>query len=170
MINTFRPRQNGRHFADDIFNCIYLNDNVWFPIKNSLKFVPEGQINKILALVQIMAWRRPGEKPLSEPMMVSLLTHICIIWPQWVSHHQNLFLTHSVRHQLPGVHMMTSSNGNILRVTGPLREEFIGHRWIPLTKASNAELWCFLWSGPDQTVKKTIETLVKWDAIFLIMT
>ena len=44
--------------------------------------------------------------------------------------------------------MMTSSNGNIFRVTGPLYREFIGHLWIPLTKASDAELWCFLWSAP----------------------
>ena len=44
--------------------------------------------------------------------------------------------------------MMTSSNGNIFRVTGPLCGEFTGHRWIPLTKASDVELWCFLWSGP----------------------
>ena len=42
--------------------------------------------------------------------------------------------------------MMTSWNGNIFRVTGHLCEEFTGHRWIPLTKASGAELWCFLWS------------------------
>ena len=41
--------------------------------------------------------------------------------------------------------MMTSSNRNIFRVTGPLCGEFTGHRWIPLTKASDAELWCFLW-------------------------
>ena len=41
--------------------------------------------------------------------------------------------------------MMTSSNGNIFRVTGPLCGEFTGQRWIPLTKASDAELWCFLW-------------------------
>ena len=44
--------------------------------------------------------------------------------------------------------MMTSSNGNISCVTGPLCWEFTGHRWIPLTKASDAELWCFLWSAP----------------------
>ena len=44
--------------------------------------------------------------------------------------------------------MMTSSNGNIFRVTGPLCGEFTGPRWIPLTKASDAELWCFLWSAP----------------------
>ena len=45
--------------------------------------------------------------------------------------------------------MMTSSNGNIFRVTGPLSGEFTGHRWIPLTKASDAELWSFLWSAPQ---------------------
>ena len=42
-------------------------------------------INNIPALVQIMAWRRPGDKPLSEPMMVNLLTHICVTRPQWIN-------------------------------------------------------------------------------------
>ena len=82
--NTLRPRQNGRHFADDIFKCIFVNENVWIPIKISLKFSPNGPINNILALVQIMAWRRAGDKPLSEPMMVSLPTHICVTRPQRV--------------------------------------------------------------------------------------
>ena len=45
--------------------------------------------------------------------------------------------------------MMTSSNGNILRVTAPLRGEFTDRRWIPLTKASDTGLWCFLWSAPE---------------------
>ena len=44
---------------------------------------------------------------------------------------------------------MTSSNGNSFRVTGHLCGEFTGHRWIPLTKASDPELWCFLWSAPE---------------------
>ena len=42
--------------------------------------------------------------------------------------------------------MMTSSNGNIFRVTGHLCGEFTSHRWIPITKASDADLWCFLLS------------------------
>ena len=84
MTNSLRPRPNRRHFADDIFKCIFLNENVWIPIKISLKFVLEGPINNIPALVQIMAWRRPGDKPLSELMMVRLLTHICVTRPQWV--------------------------------------------------------------------------------------
>ena len=79
-----RPRQNGRHFADDIFKCIFLNENVWIPIKISLKFVPKGPINNIPSMVQIMARRRPGDKPLSEPMVASLPTHICVARPQWV--------------------------------------------------------------------------------------
>ena len=48
--------------------------------------------------------------------------------------------------------MMTSLNGNIFRVIGPLWGEFTGHWWIPLTKASVAELWCFFLSAPEQTV------------------
>ena len=82
VLNTLRPRQNGRHFPDETFKRIFLNENVRISIKISLKFVPRGPINKIPALVQIMAWRRPGDKSLSEPMMVRLLTHICVTRPQ----------------------------------------------------------------------------------------
>ena len=57
------PGQNGRHFADDIFKCIFLNGNVWMSLKISLKFVPGVQINNIPVLVQIMAWCRQGDKP-----------------------------------------------------------------------------------------------------------
>ena len=74
--NTLRPRQNCRHSADEIFKCSFLNDNVLIWIKISLKFVPGCPINNIPALVQIMAWRWPGDKPLSEPTMVWLSTHI----------------------------------------------------------------------------------------------
>ena len=69
FINTLKPRQNGRHFADDTFKCIFLNENEWTSLKISLTFVPNVRINNIPALVQIMAWRRPGDKPLSEPMI-----------------------------------------------------------------------------------------------------
>ena len=51
------------------------------------------------------------------------------------------------------VNMMTSSNGNTFRFTGPLCGEFTGHRWIPLTKASGRELWCFIWTAPEQTAE-----------------
>ena len=84
-INTLRPRQNGHHLADDIFKRIFLNENVRISIKISLKFVPKGPINNIPALVQIMAWCRSGDKPLSEPMTVVVPTHICVTRPQWVN-------------------------------------------------------------------------------------
>ena len=85
LINTLRPRQNGCHFIDDTFKCIFLKENVSISIKISLKFtVPKCPIDNIPALLQIMAWRQPGNKPLSEAMMVSLLTQICFARPQWV--------------------------------------------------------------------------------------
>ena len=57
-------------------------------------------------------------------------------------------LSYWYRSIYPFILMMTSSNGNIFRVIGPLCGEFTGDRWIPLTKTSDAELWCFLWSAP----------------------
>ena len=84
LFNPLRPRQNGRHFSDAIFKCIFLNENVWISLEILQKFAPEVWINNIPSLVQIMAWRRPGNKQLSEPMMVSLLMHICVTQPQWV--------------------------------------------------------------------------------------
>ena len=82
--NTLRPTQNGRHFTD-ILKWTFLNENVWLFIEMWLNFVPKGPINNIPALVQIMAWHRPGDKSLSEPMMVCLLTHICVTRPQWIN-------------------------------------------------------------------------------------
>ena len=84
VINTSRPRQNGRNFPRDIFKCIYLNEIMWMSITIWLKFVPKGPINNIPALVQIMVWRRPGDIPLFEPIMVSLLLYLCVTRPQWV--------------------------------------------------------------------------------------
>ena len=59
---------------------------------------------------------------------------------------------------------------NIFCLTGPLYGEVTGYRWIPLTTASDVELWCFLWSAPEQTFEQTIETPVIWDTIAPIMT
>ena len=81
--SKLRPKQNGRYIPDDIFKWISFNENKK-TIKISLQFVPKHPINNISALVQTVAWRRLGEKPLSEPTMVSLLKHICVTRPQWV--------------------------------------------------------------------------------------
>ena len=75
--NILRARQNGRHFPDDIFKWIFWNGNVWISINISLKFVPRVPINNIPIF-------RPGAKPLSEPMMVRLPTHICDTRPHLV--------------------------------------------------------------------------------------
>ena len=55
--------------TDDIFKCIFLNENDRIRIETSLKFVPRGSIDSKSALVQVMAWRRTGDKPFPEPMM-----------------------------------------------------------------------------------------------------
>ena len=77
-VNTLGPRQNGCQSPDDTFKCIFLNENVRILIEISLKFVPKGPIDNKPALAQIMAWRWPGDKPLSEPMLAS------VSGPQWV--------------------------------------------------------------------------------------
>ena len=69
--------EKSRYFAEDIFKCIFLNENVLIEIEISLKFVPKGSIHDIPAVVQILAWRRPDSEQLSEPVMVRLLTHLC---------------------------------------------------------------------------------------------
>ena len=127
LLNTLRPRQNGRRFADDIFKCIFMNENVSFPIKISLKFVPKGLINNIPSLFQIMAWRRPGNKPLSETINFSLPTHICVARPQWVKTWRcNNMEMHSA--------LLALCEGN-----PPVTSSF------PSQWATNVELIYFLW-------------------------
>ena len=85
-LNILRPRQNGRHFIDNFFKCIFMNENIWISINISLKFVPMCPINNIPALVQIMSWRRPGDKPFSELMIVLLIdAYKCVTRSQWVN-------------------------------------------------------------------------------------
>ena len=91
-LSTLWPQRNVPYFADRILNTMgpsqndgcFLNENVWILITISLKFVPEGAINNITTLVQVMACRRSGDKPLSEPMMVRLPRHICFTRPIWI--------------------------------------------------------------------------------------
>ena len=96
VFNTLWPRRNGHRFADNVSKCIFLNENICILIIISLQFVPEGQINNVPALAQIMAWCWPGNKPFSEPMMESLLRHIpvCVTLPQWVNRY--LYFSHQL--------------------------------------------------------------------------
>ena len=59
--------------ADDIFKCIFLNENDGIAIKMSLKCVPRSPIDNKPALVQAMAWCRAGDKPLPEPVLAQFL-------------------------------------------------------------------------------------------------
>ena len=104
-----------------------------------------------------------GTKPLLGPMLTN---HQGFLWHAPKSNFTRTTLGTNVNHNmrlkitllwllphLPGRQgrprsMMTSSNGNIFRVTGHLCGEFTGPRWIPRTKVSDAQLWCFLWSTP----------------------
>ena len=69
IVNSSLPEQNGRHFADDLFKCIFMNEKVCILIRILLNFVPKGPIDNNSVLVQVLAWRRTGDKPLSERML-----------------------------------------------------------------------------------------------------
>ena len=66
---------DGRHLPDDIFKCMFMNKNVNISIRISPMFVYKGPT--------LMDWHSPGDKPLSESVMVNLLTHLCVTRPQW---------------------------------------------------------------------------------------
>ena len=104
--NTLRPTQHGCHFPDHIFECIFLYENVRISIKGSLKSVPTGLTHNISALVQIMAWRRPGASHYLNQWWPSYPTHICVSRPQWVNlricfEHINNFSCHKGTRLLP---------------------------------------------------------------------
>ena len=69
-------------FYQTTFSNSFSYENIQILIRISLNFVPNDPINNIRALVPIMAWRRPGVKPVSEPMLASLPTHECVTRPQ----------------------------------------------------------------------------------------
>ena len=125
FINTLRQRQNGYLFADNTFKRIFLNENVWISITISLKFVPKGPINNIPALFQIMVYRRPGDNPLSEPVLVGSLTHICVTRPQWVNtidlkiRHGYTITPQSFAHDM--IYHPSPNNGGLAK---PLREGY----------------------------------------------
>ena len=116
---TYWYMKNNQH-PTDIFkrNVLYSDSNC---TKTTFS---NGFIDDKSPLVQLVALFPTGVKPSSEKIFI-LLTDVYM-------HYSN---------------MMTSSNGSIFRFTGHLCGEFTGHRWIPYTKASDAELWYFLWSA-----------------------
>ena len=76
-INASPPEQNGRHFADDIFRCIFVNEIHCISIKISLGSVPKSPIDNHPALVWIMAWHQIGANHYLNQCWPSSPTHIC---------------------------------------------------------------------------------------------
>ena len=107
-VNTLKSRQNCRHFV--IFKGIFLKENMWISLKMSLKFVPNGPLNNIPVLFQIMAWCRTGDKVLSEPMMVRLLTHICVTRTHGSAYHCLSNNTNHILFPVPWVYQYMSRN------------------------------------------------------------
>ena len=96
IINSSPPGQMAVILADDIFKWIFLNEYGRIPIQISLKFVPGSPVDKKPALVQVMAWRRTGDKPLPQLMLTQFIDaymrhrrmmsfkhlRLCT-WPKW---------------------------------------------------------------------------------------
>ena len=87
LVNPSTPKQDGRHFSDDIFKCIFLNGNGWIVINISLMFVPKSSTDNVPALVQIMAWRRPGW---------AIVDHYCVRQSVFTDAHCILWNMHTV--------------------------------------------------------------------------
>ena len=73
-VNTLRLKQNDQLLSDNTLKYIFMKENVWILIAISWKYVPWDRIVNKPSLAQIMAWRRRGDKPLSEPKM-AYFTH-----------------------------------------------------------------------------------------------
>ena len=158
-------------------------ENVWISIKISLKFVPKGPIDKIphfgsgngLATKHYlnqcwpssptriwggMSWLSSDLPWLQFYILAFLKLFILILcmqkhqdWCANLSFYLTLWkATWNSRH-INSILMKTSSKRNILPVAGPLWRKFTGHQWIPLIKASDAELWCFYLRLNEQSSK-----------------
>ena len=131
--------QGHQHGRRKMFPCTYIN-YVKF-VGNSLYNSPRKLTTQIAKFMG-PTWGPPEScRPQMGPMNIAIREMYPLQWQQaWQRWRNQAKNTKS---------MMTSSNGNIFRVTGHLCGEFTGPRWIPREKASGAELWCFLWSASE---------------------
>ena len=119
------------------FKRIFVNENVWISIKISLK----TPTNNIPTMVQIMVWRPPGDKPLSELVMVMLPAHICVTrhQRQWVKRFRNVLKPAEFpwwRHQMETFSALLA----ICAGNSPVPGEFPTQR--PVTRALMFSLIC----------------------------
>ena len=123
--------KNGWHFADYLFKNIVWKKRIAFLFWFYWSLF-QRPVDNMPSLVHVRDWCQMGDKPLPEQMMTQFTgTHML---QQCPSHYDVIKWKH-------------------FRVTGPLCAEFTGDRWILLRKASDTELWCFLWSIPEQTLE-----------------
>ena len=80
--------------ADDIFKCIFLNENDNILIEISLKLVPRSPINNKSALVQVMAWHQTGDKPLPETMMTQFSDEYMLVGDELT--HYSLMVSYGI--------------------------------------------------------------------------
>ena len=122
------------------------------PNKNAINFIKKSHLkisaNRLqfcLSLDVLTFYMAVGYVVLSAIICTTILVSYLSAQSMKIGHPQASFTDTRSSVEI----MMTSANGNIFRVTGPLCGEFTGHRWIPRTKASDAEPWCFLWSARE---------------------
>ena len=118
-----------------------------------MKFVPKGPINNIPALVQIMAWSRPGDKPLTEPMMVILTTHICVTRPQWVNTSRSI---HNGRNLADNIFQIISLYRSC-RISTQISLKYVPKGLIN-NKAELAQIMAWCWTS-DKPLLTTLELL-----------
>ena len=106
-----RPKQNGRHFADDFFKCIFLSENVVIFVKISLWFVRMDPIDYISVLVQVKACCRIDDTPLPEPMLTKMFD---AIWRHYTSLYQNELTSHVSTPHIYGTKTLPSLFGDVL--------------------------------------------------------
>ena len=84
FFSSYPLGQNGRHFADDIFKRIFVNEEWCILIKISLKFVSKGLIRNTTALIYITAWHRIADKPLSESILTQFTDTYMRHYGRWI--------------------------------------------------------------------------------------
>ena len=136
----------GRDKISASFQTTFWNSgiNIWISI--SPKFVLKGPTNSIPALVQIMAWRRSGDQPLSEPMMVSLLTHICVTRPQWVNCSCNSLPTDCHQTEL-SLYLKNSMGANFVVI-------LMNWSYVLIHVSTHKHLWKFWHTEKKETGKE----------------
>ena len=132
--------------SDKSWTCYWHMQSLWIDDLASLTDydVVPFRPNRLL---QTYCW---FDGPVNQ-MIIWYIYLICLSGQTWHTlwHGRKLYITMNSAGTVTTKFMMTSSNGNVFCVTGPLCGEFTGHRWIPHTKAGDAEQWCFLWSVPE---------------------